>query len=83
MVEVPRGDIFTKLNFVKAIEDGQEPYYLYVRIPPPEGKPFMNLKFVPIEINIQDLRGKLDTVNLNKPPQSIKCPRIHHQMSLG
>lgn len=65
-VEIPRGDVTTAINFVKPLEPGDEPYYMYIRKAPPEGVPLFNLRIEPQVTTIHDLRGLEDTVSFDK-----------------
>ncbi|KAH8587797.1 hypothetical protein B0O99DRAFT_640794 [Bisporella sp. PMI_857] len=65
VVDIPRGDLFTAINFVKPLSLGDEPYYMYVRKAPPEGVPIFNLQIESHNTTIHDLRGIEDSVNFD------------------
>lgn len=56
-------DVPTVMNYYKPIDDNEAPYS-YVE--PPAGKPTSNVGFEPHDVVIHDVRGKEDTVGLDK-----------------
>jgi len=64
-IEVPRGDVNSKLVFYKAPEDGSEPYNYIMVEGPPSGFPTRNYGDDEQEITVHDIRGREKDFDIN------------------
>ena len=62
-VQLPH-DVSTTLNYI--VPPPETPYFYSPSIDPPEGKPRSNINSEPYPAVIHDVRGKEDTVGLDK-----------------
>ncbi|KAI2787751.1 hypothetical protein POX_f08128 [Penicillium oxalicum] len=61
----PKGDITTPILFA---QDFQKPStgYMFIKNPPPAGVPYTNIRGEPAMVTVEDLRGKENSVNLDR-----------------
>lgn len=61
----PGGDITTPLLFAQEFAKGTTGY-MFIKNPPPAGVPYTNIRGEPSLVTVEDLRGKENSVNLDR-----------------